>query len=61
MRLISEEAGGEGSGLLTNSVRVVELVVGGKEFKAVSALVDQMELPNGAVADQGLLVFPRSD
>lgn len=61
MRLISVEAGGDGAGLLTKSVRVVELVVGGKACKAESALVDQMELPNGAVADQGLRVFPRSD
>lgn len=46
---------------LTKSVRAVELVVAGKGFKAESALVDQMELPNGLVVDQGLLVFPRSD
>lgn len=46
---------------LTKSVRAVELVVAGKEFKAESAPVDQMELPNGVVVDQGLLVFPRSD
>lgn len=48
-------------GLLTRSVRVVELVVGGKGCKAESALVDQMELPKGVGADQGLRVFPRSD
>lgn len=46
---------------LTKLFRAVELVVAGKEFKAGSALVDQMELPNGVVVDQGLLVFPRSD
>lgn len=40
---------------------VVELVVGGKGCKAESALVDQMELPKGVAADQGLRVFPRSD
>lgn len=40
---------------------VVELVVGGKGCKAESALVDQMELPKGVVADQGLRAFPRSD
>lgn len=55
------EAGGEGVGLLTRSVRVVELVGGAKGCKAESALVDQMELPKGVVADQGLRVFPRSD
>lgn len=54
-------AGGNGAGLLTKSVSVVELVVVGKGFKAESALVDQIELPNGVVADQGLGVFPRSD
>lgn len=48
-------------GLLTKSVRAAELVVAGKGFKAESALVDQMEFPNGVVVDQGLLVFPRSD
>lgn len=47
--------------LLTKSVRAVELVVAGKGFKAESALVDQMEVPNGVVVDQGLLAFPRSD
>lgn len=61
MRLISAEAGGEVGGLLTKSVRAAELVVAGKGFKAESALVDQMEFPNGVVVDQGLLVFPRSD
>lgn len=54
-------AGGDGAGLLTNSGRVVELVVGGKECNAESAFVDQMELPNGVVADQGFRVLPRSD
>lgn len=61
MRVISAVAGGDGAGLVTKSVRVVELVVGGKGFKVESALVDQMELPKGAVADQGLREFPRSD
>lgn len=61
MWLISAEAGGEVVGPLTKSVRAVELVAAGKGFKAESALVDQMELPNGMVVDQGLLVFPRSD
>lgn len=61
MRLISAEAGGDVAALLTKSVRAVELVVAGKGFKAESAPVDQMELPNGLVVDQGLLVFPRSD
>lgn len=61
MRVISVVAGGEGAGLLTRSVRVVELLVGGKGFKAESALVDQMELPKGVVVDQGLRVVPRSD
>lgn len=37
------------------------MVGGGKGCNAESALVDQMELPNGVVADQGLWVFPRSD
>lgn len=46
---------------LTKSLRAVELVVAGKGFKAESALVDQMELPNGVVVDQGLLVFPKRD
>lgn len=55
------EAGGDGAGLLTRSVRVVELVAGGKGCKAESALVDQMELPKGVVADQGLRAFPRRD
>lgn len=55
------EAGGDGVGLATRSVRVVELVVGGKGCKAESALVDQMELPKGVVADQGFRAFPKSD
>lgn len=55
------EAGGEGAGLLTKSVRVAEFVVGGKWCNVESGLVDQMELPNGVVADQGLRAFPRSD
>lgn len=49
------------AGPLTRSGSGVELVVAGKGFKAESAPVDQMELPNGVVVDQGLLVFPRSD
>lgn len=61
MRLISAEAVGDVEAPLTKSVRAVELVVAGKGFKAESALADQMELPNGVVVDQGLLVFPRSD
>lgn len=55
------EAGGDGAGLLTRSVRVAELVVGGNGCKAESALVDQMELLKGVVADQGLRAFPRND
>lgn len=55
------EAGGDGVGVVTRSVRVVELVGGAKGCKAESALVDQMELPKGVAADQGLRVFPRSD
>lgn len=55
------EAGGDGAGLLTRSVSGVELVVGEKGCKAESALVDQIELPKGVVADQGLRPFPRSD
>ena len=55
------DTGGDGAGLLTRSVRVVELVVEGKECKVESALVDQMELPKGVVVDQGLRAFPRSD
>lgn len=54
MRLISVGAGAGGVGLLTRSVRVVELADGVKECKAVSTLVDQMELPNGMVVDHGL-------
>lgn len=61
MRLISAGAGGETAGPLTRSVRAAGLVAAGKGFKAESALVDQMELPNGVLVDQGLLVFPRSD
>lgn len=61
MRLISVEAGADGVGLLTRSVSGVELVVGEKGCKAESALVDQIELPKGVVADQGLRPFPRSD
>lgn len=61
MRLISVEAGGDGVGLLTRSVSGVGLVVGEKGCKAESALVDQIELPKGVVADQGLRPFPRSD
>lgn len=53
--------GGDGAELLTRSVRGVEVVVGGKGFKAGSALVDQMELPKGVVVDHGLRPFPRSD
>lgn len=53
------EAGGDGAGVLTRSVRVVELVVGVKGGKAES--VDQMELPNVVVVAQGLWAFPRSD
>lgn len=55
------DAGGEGAGLVTRSVSVVELVVGGKGCKAESALVDQMELPKGAVADHGLRDDPSRD
>lgn len=55
------EAGGDGAGLFTRSGRVVVLLAGAKGCKAESALVDQMELPKGAVADQGLRAFPRSD
>lgn len=61
MRLISVGAGAGGAGWLTRSVRVVELVDGAKECKAESPLVDQMELPNGVVADHGLRVFPKID
>lgn len=61
MRLISAETVGDVVAPLTKSGRAVELVVAGKGFKAESALVDQMEFPNGVVVDQGLLVFPRSD
>lgn len=54
-------AGEGGAGLLTRSVRVVELVDGGKECKAESPLVDQMELLNGVVVDHGLREFPKID
>lgn len=62
LRLISVAAGGDGAGLFTRSGRAVELLVGGaKGCRAESALVDQMELLKGVVADQGLRLFPRSD
>lgn len=44
VRLISADAGGDGAGLFTRSVRVGGFEVGEKGCKPESALVDQMEL-----------------
>lgn len=60
--LISVEAvGDDGVGLLTRLVRAAELVDGEKGCSVESALVDQMELLKGVVADHGLQAFPRND